>query len=55
MKHLFSDVRAFRRDPLDFVLNAGGGSTEPLLRLRLGPQPAYLVNEPSLVRAPNSS
>ena len=50
MKHWFSDVQAFRRDPLDFVLAAAAASREPLARMRLGPKPVYLVADPGLVK-----
>jgi len=37
MPHMFSDVRAFRRDPLNFLLERGNGAPLGLERLHLGP------------------
>lgn len=50
MPHPFSDLSAFRRDPLRFFLSRGKGSAERLERLRLGFTPLYLVVDPSLVK-----
>lgn len=50
MKHMFSDVAAFRRDPLMFLLERGNGAPLGLERLRLGPNPVFLVTDPDLVR-----
>lgn len=50
MRHLFSDLTAFRRDPLDVLLTKGNGASEPLVRLALGPSPMFLVTDPELVR-----
>lgn len=50
MKHCFSDLGAFRRDPLTFLLEKGAAASEPLVRLRLGPSPVFLVAEPALVK-----
>ncbi len=50
MPHWFSDVKAFRRDPLTFVLDRGVATTSGLSRLHLGPTPYYLVVDPSLAR-----
>lgn len=49
MPHMFSDVRAFRRDPLA-ILDRLGRSGEPLPRLHLGPHPIFLVADPLLAR-----
>ena len=45
----FSDLSAFRRDALGF-LEAKGAEVGPLVRLRIGPRPAYLVNDTAVVR-----
>ena len=50
MPHMFSDVRAFRRDPLNFLLAKGNGAPLGLERLHLGPSPVFLVNDPDLIR-----
>ena len=50
MKHWFSDLGAFRRDPLDFFLSRGVESDEPLRRLWLGPLPVYQVVDPDLIK-----
>lgn len=50
MPHMFSDVRQFRRDPLSFLLERGNSAELGLERLRLGPSPVFLVNDPDLIR-----
>jgi cytochrome P450 len=50
MRHWFSDLTAFRRDPLTLFLDRGNTSTEPLVPLGLGPAPVYLVADPETVR-----
>jgi cytochrome P450 len=50
MRHWFSDLTAFRRDPLALFLEKGNAATEPLVPLALGPAPVYLVADPELVR-----
>lgn len=50
MKHWFSDVGPFRRDPLRFLLDAVQGSPAPLQPLALGPRPYYLVTDPNIAR-----
>ncbi|HEY0440987.1 MAG TPA: cytochrome P450 [Xanthobacteraceae bacterium] len=50
MPHWFSDVRAFRRDPLKFLLERGNNSSNDLERVYLGPNPIYLVVDPELVK-----
>jgi cytochrome P450 len=50
MPHMFSDVRAFRRDPLNFLLERGNGAPLGLEPLHLGPSPVLLVNDPDLIR-----
>jgi cytochrome P450 len=47
---MFSDVRAFRRDPLQFLLERGNTAPMGLAPLRLGPSPVLLVNDPDLIR-----
>lgn len=51
MKQKFSDVSAFRHDPLRLFAQKGFGSTEPLVKLNLGFSPVYLVTDPLLARA----
>lgn len=50
MRHRFSDLKAFRRDPLTFLLERGNGAPPGLVPLHLGLQPHYLVTDPDLAR-----
>lgn len=50
MPHMFSDVPAFRRDPLRLLLERGNSAPLGLEPLRLGPSPVLLVNDPNLIR-----
>src|ERR1700692_2103666 len=50
MPHMFSDVRAFRRDPLQFLLERGNAAPMGLEPLHLGPSPVLLVTDPDLIR-----
>ena len=50
MRHWFSDLGAFRRDPLSLFLERGNAATEPLVPLALGPAPVFLVADPEMVR-----
>ena len=50
MPHMFSDVRSFRRDPLNFLLARGNSAPMGLERLYLGPSPVLLVTDPDLIR-----
>jgi cytochrome P450 len=50
MPHMFSDVRAFRRDPLNFLLDRGNDAKLGLEPLHLGPSPVLLVTDPDLIR-----
>lgn len=50
MPHMFSDVRSFRRDPLNFLLDRGNSAPPGLERLYLGPSPVLLVTDPDLIR-----
>lgn len=50
MPHMFSDVRAFRRDPLRLLLERGNSAPLGLEPLQLGPSPVLLVNDPNLIR-----
>ncbi|WP_229192869.1 cytochrome P450 [Bradyrhizobium brasilense] len=50
MLHMFSDVRAFQRDPLRLLLTRGNESALGLVPLQLGPAPVFLVNDPDLLR-----
>src|SRR5260370_13040805 len=51
MTHLFSDVNAFRHDPLGLFKRHSYPGCEPLVRLRLGPTPVYLVTDAALAKA----
>lgn len=50
MKHWFSDLIAFQRDPLGFFLDRGCRATEPLVPLSMGPYEVMLVADPSLIK-----
>lgn len=50
MPHMFSDVRAFRHDPLRFLLERGNSAPLGLEPLNLGPSPVFLVSDPDLIR-----
>lgn len=50
MKHWFSDLRAFQRDPLDFMVTRGTASASSLERVHLGPTPVWLVTDPAMVK-----
>lgn len=50
MRHWFSDLTAFRRDPLTLFLDKGNSAAEPLVPLALGPAPVFLVADPEVVR-----
>lgn len=50
MLQMFSDVRSFRRDPLNFLLERGNSAPMGLERLHLGPSPVLLVTDPDLIR-----
>ncbi|HVL71797.1 MAG TPA: cytochrome P450 [Beijerinckiaceae bacterium] len=50
MRHWFSDLPAFRRDPLGFLLEKARAGTEPLEPLALGPKPVFLLRDPDLIR-----
>jgi cytochrome P450 len=50
MKHWFSDLHAFRRDPLQFLLTRGNAASAPLEPLALGPYPVFLLTDPELIR-----
>jgi cytochrome P450 len=50
MRHMFSDISAFRHDPLAFFAARGGEANEGLVRLRLGPHPIYLVADRELIK-----
>lgn len=49
MLRMFSDLRAFRRDPLA-LLAERGRCGQPFPRLHLGPSPVHLATEPGLIR-----
>jgi cytochrome P450 len=50
MTRWFSDVRAFRRDPLTLLSEKAQTSDAPLIRLALGPSPVYLINDVALIK-----
>ena len=50
MPHMFSDIAAFRHDPLLFLLQRASSSYGPLERLHMGPKPVYLVTDPDLIK-----
>ena len=50
MKHWFSDLPAFMRDPLDFFIERGTNAREPLVKLRMGFSPVYLVTDATLIK-----
>jgi cytochrome P450 len=50
MRHWFSDVNAFRRDPLAFLVDRGSTAVEPLVPLALGPRAIYLLTDASLIK-----
>lgn len=50
MKHMFSDVNAFRHNPIELFRRHSHASAEPLIRLHLGPSPVYLVTDASLAK-----
>lgn len=50
MKHPFSDVNAFRHDPLGLFKQHSGPDAPPLVRLSLGPSPVYLVTDAALAK-----
>ena len=47
----FSDVSAFRRNPLDLLLNRAGDSSLGFVPLHLGLRPMWLVTDPKLARS----
>lgn len=51
MRQKFSDVSAFRHDPLELFARKGFTAREPLVKLNLGFSPVYLVTDPMLARA----
>ena len=46
----FSDVQAFRRDPLKLILDRSAAAKPGFVALYLGPRPIWLVTEPELAR-----
>lgn len=50
MKHWFSDLIAFQRDPLGFFIARGCNAREPLVPLAMGPYAVMLVADPSLIK-----
>ncbi|MBU3887938.1 cytochrome P450 [Methylosinus sp. KRF6] len=47
----FSDLPAFQRDALGFFLEKGANATAPLVELRVGFDPVYLVADPTTAKA----
>jgi cytochrome P450 len=50
MKHWFSDVPAFQRDPLAFLVERGSSATRALEPMALGPKPVLLLTDPELIK-----
>jgi cytochrome P450 len=50
IRHWFSDVGAFKLDPLALLTRRAQASDAPIIPLALGPSPVVLVNDPSLVK-----
>lgn len=50
MRHSFSDLNAFRLDPLSFLLEQGNAEEPGLVPLNIGFQPHFLVTDPDLAR-----
>ena len=50
MKHMYSDVNAFRHDPIGLFRRHSHPTVEPLVRLHLGPSPVYLVTDALLAK-----
>lgn len=51
MWRTFSDLKLFRRDPLQFLLAKGCDATEPVVRLQFGPKPVWMVTDPAIIRS----
>lgn len=47
----FSDLPAFQRDALGFFLEKGANATAPLVELKVGFDPVYLVADPTTAKA----
>ena len=50
MKHWFSDLSAFRRDPLRFFSERGSRAKSPFVELAMGLAPVYLVADPAFIK-----
>jgi cytochrome P450 len=50
MKHWFSDLIAFQRDPLGFFLDRGCNAKDGLVPLSMGPYAVMLVADPALIK-----
>lgn len=50
MKHWFSDLSAFRRDPLTFFLDRGTRARSSFVELAMGLAPVYLVADPAFIK-----
>lgn len=51
IRHWFSDVRAFKLDPLSLISSRGIKSSEAVIPLALGPRPVVLVRDPQVVKS----
>jgi len=51
MKHPFSDVNAFRRDPLALFEERSSQGAASLVRLNLGPSPVFLVTDAAIAKS----
>jgi cytochrome P450 len=50
MKHWFSDLMPFQRDPLGLMMSRATTSAAQIERLYLGPSPVWLVTDPEAVK-----
>jgi cytochrome P450 len=50
MRHWFSDLTAFRHDPLAVLQEKGSSGSEQLVPLALGPSPMFLVTDPEIIK-----
>lgn len=49
IKGMFSDLTSFRHDPLSFF-EEKGKSEEPIVKLKMGPAPVYMVVDPKCIK-----
>lgn len=50
IRHWFSDVHAFKLDPLGLIAKRGIGNSGAFVPLALGPRPVVLVRDPNVVK-----